>query len=168
MTRDEAIKQLEQARKRGLVSLFKASSLRHGVPYTLLLAIASRETAIGQTYNAQGRGDCSTAGCPAHGIMQIDERWHKPYTSTHSPLDHAANIDYAAKYLKSLYAGNWRDAARKYNGSGAKAEAYADDVMSRKAIFEELEGGEMGNSGITLFVVGAALFAAWSYYEWQA
>jgi membrane-bound lytic murein transglycosylase MltF len=58
----------------------------------LLMAIASRESHFGLLLDTKGTGDNGHG----RGIMQIDDRSHKQWISTHNWKDAATNIEYAA------------------------------------------------------------------------
>lgn len=107
---------------------------RHGLPDKLVSIVADVESA----YDPAAK---SPAG--ALGIMQIVPRWHPGI----DPFDPLAAIDYAAGYLKSLYARyrNWPMTLAAYNwGPGnldkkgwinapAETRAYVQKIMQRLA-----------------------------------
>lgn len=145
--------QIDHAYLHGWINYFEASSSRHNVPLHVLLAVASRETAIGTSRLFQMyQGDFNNGV----GIMQIDRRWHAEFTERVRPNDHAANIDYGASLLAADYRRlrNWQHAAAAYNaGPGRVANAvsqgrdpdtlttggdYGRDVMQRAAIIAEI------------------------------
>lgn len=107
-------------------SLFADASAKHGVPVSVLKAIAAKEsrfnpTAIGVNEN----------GTTDHGIMQHNSRYMRERGLTESNWrDPAANINAGAAFLSQTYkrTGKWRDAIRAYNGSGPRADAYRDAV----------------------------------------
>ncbi len=91
---------------------FRAAALSHGVPYTLLLAVARGESDFEPTARSKAN---------AHGVMQI--LW--PTTANHLGIyrlselyDPCTNIDAGARYLKELldrYDGNLHLALAAYN-----------------------------------------------------
>lgn len=91
---------------------FRVASLAHGVPETLLLAVARGES----DFDAQARSRAN-----AHGVMQI--QW--PETARHLGLyrlselyDPCTNIDAGARYLKELlgrYDGDLHLSLAAYN-----------------------------------------------------
>lgn len=107
-------------------SMFADASAKHGVPVSILKAIAAKESrfnpgAIGVNEN----------GTTDHGIMQHNSRFMRERGLTESNWrDPAANINAGAAFLSQLRnrTGSWRDAIRAYNGSGPRADAYRDAV----------------------------------------
>jgi hypothetical protein len=93
-------------------SCFRAAAVTHGLPHTLLLAVARGESDFEAT--ARSRAN-------AHGVMQI--LW--PVTANHLGIyrlselyDPCTNIDAGARYLKELlerYDGNLHLALAAYN-----------------------------------------------------
>ena len=93
-------------------SCFRAASVAHGLPETLLLAVARGES----DFEATARSKAN-----AHGVMQI--QW--PGTARHLGIhrltdlyDPCTNIDAGARYLKELedrYGGNLHLALAAYN-----------------------------------------------------
>jgi Transglycosylase SLT domain len=91
------------------IARLHAAERRYGIPENLLVRVAYQESRFrddiitGKTVSYAG----------AVGIMQIVPRWHPEV----DPLDVSAAIDYAGKYLKSLYNrfGSWRLALAAYN-----------------------------------------------------
>ncbi len=91
---------------------FRAAASAHGLPETLLLAVARGES----DFDASARSRAN-----AHGVMQI--RW--PVTARHLGIDRLSelydpctNIDAGARYLKELeatYRGNLHLALAAYN-----------------------------------------------------
>lgn len=91
---------------------FRAAATAHGLPETLLLAVARGES----DFDASARSRAN-----AHGVMQI--RW--PVTARHLGIDRLSelydpctNIDAGARYLKELratYRGNLHLALAAYN-----------------------------------------------------
>lgn len=144
-------RQIEHAKSTGLLPIFQAVAADVGVPYTTLLAIASRESAFGLTLDDGFLGDNGYG----HGIMQIDRRWHD-FANTTAPNDHPRNIAYSAKYLKALkkQLGSWPEALAAYNagaGNVRKAQKegrsidyyttgrdYSADVLRRKKEISEI------------------------------
>ena len=116
LQKNDAREQLNRAEARGWLPLFIEAGRVNDVPPGLLLAIASRETWIGDPWLVGP----SFTGDNGHGrgIMQIDDRYHSSYTNYHANDDHAANIGYAAWYLRSLldqFNGEWVEAVAAYN-----------------------------------------------------
>lgn len=116
-----------------------AAQARHGIPDNMLLAIGLQEAGTrrnGQftvwpyAVNAEGEGrlfdsrlaaldwiaERQRAGVRSIdvGCMQINMRWHPDaFVNAAEGFDPTVNVDYAARFLKQLYAqtGNWMQAA---------------------------------------------------------
>lgn len=86
-------------------ALFHESELQFGLPNYLLVEVARQESGFNK--------DAFNAKSGATGIMQIVPKWHPDVDAT-NPLE---AIPYAAKYLKTLYAGqgSWERALVAYN-----------------------------------------------------
>ena len=105
--------------------MIEAACRKYGVPPEIAKAVAYQESG----WNPRAR---SFDGGHGKGIMQIDDRSHQ-FARGPQVWDPAANIDYGVRLLATNYrrsGGNWRDAVRRYNGSGPMAQRYADRVMS--------------------------------------
>lgn len=65
----------------------------------------------------------------AVGIAQIVPKWHPDI----NPLDVAASIDYAAKYLRNLFNrfGNWGDALAAYNWGQGNLSKYKQGLIAK-------------------------------------
>ena len=82
----------EHAVKQGYLPFFKEAAARHGVPVSLLMAIASRETEMGLSaalVDWRSRWNPSMAG-----LMQLNTRFHDV-----EPANHRQVINRAAEYL---------------------------------------------------------------------
>ncbi|MDK3016709.1 lytic transglycosylase domain-containing protein [Pseudodonghicola flavimaris] len=118
---------------------------RYGIPDNLLLAIGVQEagrrgaqglTVWPWTVNAEGEGAFfrnkqeaiawvrarQAAGQSSIdvGCMQVNQRWHgEAFTSLAEAFDPQANVDYAARYLRSLFdqTGTWWAAAGRYHSA---------------------------------------------------
>jgi hypothetical protein len=73
---------------------FEAAAMRHGLPPSLLAAIASRESRAGAALDANGLG----GGGDGFGLMQLDSRYHRPRGGPFS----SEHIDQAARVLGQL------------------------------------------------------------------
>lgn len=90
----------------------------NGIPANMLVALAYQESHFrpdiisGQTVSGAG----------ALGIMQIVPKWHPGV----DPLDPIAAINYAGKFLKSLFNrfGRWELALQAYNWGGGNLNKY--------------------------------------------
>lgn len=121
----------------------RAAARRHGVPLDVLRAIALTET--GRRLNGQMRawpwtvnmeglgkwfpdGDSALAYVERHlgrgarsfdvGCFQVNYRWHgRAFRSVAEMFDPEANADYAARFLRELFAefGDWSRAAGAYH-----------------------------------------------------
>lgn len=89
--------------------LFNKAEQQNNLPPGLLARVAEKESSFLPDVIAGLRK--SPAG--AVGIMQIVPRWHPGV----DPTDPVASIDYAGKYLRTLYnqTGTWRLALAAYN-----------------------------------------------------
>ena len=59
----------------------------------VLMGIASRESRMGLLLDAEGKGD----GGHGHGIMQVDNRWHKAFCDSDKWSNLAASLEYVHK-----------------------------------------------------------------------
>ena len=151
-----------------LAEILKAQA-RYGIPDNVLLAIgiqeAGRSTRKGLTVwpwavNAEGEGAFFTSKAAmvswvrakqASGVqsidvgcMQINQKWHKKgFVSLEHAADPAINVDYAARYLRSLYQeeGNWWQAAGRYHSSTQK---YKDIYLSSLARNQQVANAKAG------------------------
>ena len=133
----------------------------HGVPRTVMLAITSVETRTtrdGQTgpwpwtVNVTGKGQwfASRAAALVHaqrslaggetsfdvGCFQLNYRWHgQAFPSIDAMFEPGASGDYAARFLKSLYAetGNWFRAAGLYHSRREPRASRYRDLVARAA-----------------------------------
>jgi len=171
--------ELTYARIRGLMEYFYQASRQYGVPLALLLAIASRESRMGLALSADGTGDRGNG----IGIMQIDRRYHRGFTGSHSPFDHQANINYGAEYLAKLFrefGGNTTQAVAAYNAGPQKVRTaiyaglppdsvttggdYSHDVEQRKQLISRLLGLSKATSlSIYVLPMAAVAFATYNY-----
>jgi len=174
--------ELTYMRIRGLMGYFTEASKRYGIPFALLLAVASRESRMGLALSADGTGD----GGNGIGIMQIDRRYHPKFTESHSPLDHQANIDYGAQYLANLlrqFNRNTTRAVAAYNAGPNKVRTaiyaglppdsvttgrdYSRDVLQRKQLVSQLLGLSKAVSLSYLLPLSAVAFLTYNYINPQ-
>ncbi|MBI2265323.1 MAG: lytic transglycosylase domain-containing protein [Armatimonadetes bacterium] len=96
---------------------------KYGIPPDVLKAVAWKES----RWNTGAVGD----GGNSFGMMQIYRVAHPDYNVQRGQQDPTYNIEYGARFLRSLYdqTGNWQEAVRRYNGSGPSAVRYSQDVM---------------------------------------
>lgn len=122
--------------------LFVKYGKMYGVDPALLKTIAMKESGL----NPDAVGGLNDNGTRDYGLMQHNSKflaergldnggWKNPERS----------VEEAAKLLRKNIerAGSVRGGVRMYNGTGPKAEAYADDVMSR------LGGTRVGAPAVT-------------------
>lgn len=152
--------QLTYANLRGYLDAFSYAARATGVDRDLLLAVASRESAIGMTLGPDWLGD-SGYGI---GLMQIDRRFHERFARTHRPRDNRANVLYAARLLKDLlgrFGGVKKYALAAYNAGpddvvralrqGVPVDTYttggdySTDVLSRYRIIKQMGAAERRN-----------------------
>lgn len=111
--------------------LFKRAGAAHGVDPALLKAIAVQESELNPNatnVNVHADGSRSTD----RGMFQLNDRYDAERgTIGARALDPEVAAFAAAKHLRSLLnaSGDVRTAVRRYNGSGPRAEAYADALM---------------------------------------
>jgi soluble lytic murein transglycosylase-like protein len=103
--------------------LFDKAAKKFHVPADVLKAVGYHES--GWDPNAK-----SYDGHHGKGIMQIDDRSHT-FAKTPAVWNPEKNINYGARLLYDLHqeagGGNdWYETLRRYNGTGKKAEDYAD------------------------------------------
>ena len=102
---------------------FSAASMKYGIPYGLLSAIANKET--GGTYNPSAKNRWSGAS----GLMQLMPLHH----SAVNPFDPVASIYYAAAMLRDEYRrfGSWAKAIAAYNAGLVKVRNAVATSQSR-------------------------------------
>jgi soluble lytic murein transglycosylase-like protein len=186
-------RQLAYARDLNYLPAFKAAARQTGVDRNLLLAVASRESAMGKTLSLNGLGD----GGNGIGIMQIDRRYHPDYAAGYLPLDTHANVQKGAEILRKeldRYGGNKQYALDAYNAGSGNVDAavnaglgpdfytthgnYGSDVLDRYHILRQLTGSghdqmaaaETSNPSNRLKYLIGGLFVAMAgagAYYWQ-
>lgn len=161
--------QLTYARTLGLLPIFDQVAAESGVPIEVLLAVASQETGIGSSWLLTS--DWTGDNGHGRGIMQIDDRWHKNFTSAHANNNHLANIRYGASILKQEYNryGNWFDAFDAYNSgrlNDDKGIAYAQATTERMKLIKQIT--DVATVQNTTILAGAiALGFGWAYLNKQ-
>jgi hypothetical protein len=119
-----------QVQKSGPVSkpetnqLLENTARKYGIPPDILKSIAWQES----RWNPNAVGD----GGKSFGMMQIYTSAHPDYNVGEGQRNPSYNIEYGAKFLRSLYDryGSWEKAVERYNGSGPQAQKYASSVMN--------------------------------------
>lgn len=156
MTKGQLNRQLQGAIAAGLAPMLADSANRHALPFSFVLAVASRETGIRNIAGDGGHG---------RGVMQIDDRYHAIARDTNFLRDPEALIDYGCKMLKEnrkWAAEMWptytsqqhlKIAASAYNAGRAGARSgvrrgncdlnttghdYGKDVIARAILFDLL------------------------------
>ena len=106
------------------VRLLGAAENKHGIPQNMLVRLAYQES----RFRADIIGGAVSSAAGAQGIMQIVPRWHPGV----NPLDPAAAIDYAGKYLAALRRqfGTWELALQAYNWGPGNLQKYLDRQIS--------------------------------------
>lgn len=114
---------LSDANKSQINNLLENAANKYGIPPDILKSIAWQESG----WNPKARGD----GGASYGMMQIYTEAHPDYNAAEGERNIAYNIDYGAKFLRSLYDkyGDWAVAVERYNGSGPMAKRYAQSVI---------------------------------------
>lgn len=109
--------------------LFVKYGREHGVDPALLKAIAMKESGM-RPGIVSGTNDNGTRD---YGLMQHNSRYLAARGLSEDWNNPERSIEEAAKLLADNIqrGGSVRSGVRMYNGSGPRAEAYADDVMAR-------------------------------------
>ena len=110
--------------------IFREAAKKYGVPLRELKAFARKESGMRNVVSAPNAN-----GTVDRGIMQLNSAFDAE-RGIKNPMDPAENIFAGARLLRDLKNKNGGDlwkAARDYNGSGERAERYADDYMRRLA-----------------------------------
>lgn len=123
----------------------RAAEVRYDMPQDLLLAIGMVESGLNPfALNVGGRAELPDNVAAAElllvdddgnqirditiGCMQLHARWHLAAFGNRPErmLDAAANVDYAAQYLRQLYdeESSWTRAVGRYNAGSAGGAAY--------------------------------------------
>lgn len=162
-----------------LGAIFDAQ-LRHNIPDNLLLAIGIQEagrevngrlTVWPWTANTNGKGAffetkaaleawVRTAQAQGTrsidvGCMQVNQRWHaQEFASLEAATEPLTNVDYAARFLRSLYqqTGDWWEAAGRYHSSTQEFK----DIYLQKLTQNQL----LANTQIERFAIAGAAPAA--------
>ena len=120
--------------------LFERYGKQYNLPPTLLKTLAGKES----SFNPRAVGATNSNGSTDYGLMQHNSRYIKERGIT-DWSDPEQSVAAAAKLLRQnldAEGGDLRAAVRRYNGSGPRAEAYADDVMAKY----RLANGEITSS----------------------
>jgi outer membrane lipoprotein SlyB len=99
-----------------------------GVDPAVLKQIAAQESSLNPNA-VNDNGSSKDYGLMQHNSRYMGERG----LDSSNVLDSESNLRAGAKFFKGLLdrsGGNYREAFRRYNGSGAKAERYADNSMA--------------------------------------
>ena len=110
--------------------LFEKYGKEYGVPPALLKAIAVKESGLRPGVVSRPNDN----GTRDYGLMQHNSRYLSSRGLSEDWSNPERSIEEAAKLLASNIkrgGGSLRTGVRMYNGSGPRAEAYADDVLSR-------------------------------------
>ncbi len=144
-----------------LTAIIEAQA-RYGIPDNLLLAIGIQEagrqrdnlTVWPWAVNADGKGVFLSSRAEAVdrvralqaggtnsidvGCMQINLKWHgRGFASVEQAFDPATNVDYAARFLLSLYRreGDWWKAAGNYHSATpARQEVYLASLARNQQV----------------------------------
>lgn len=111
------------------------------------------------------------------GCMQINLHWHpSAFASLEQGFDPVANVDYAARFLSSLYAesGSWMQAAGAYHSrTPDRAEVYLAALRRNVAVandridsFHRIAGGVQTAGGQVADVPGVTLVPVDPSAEW--
>lgn len=121
---------------------FRAAEAKYGIPANLLARIAYQESRWRDDIISGAKK--SAAG--AVGMMQLVPKWHP----TVNPLDTAAAIDYAGKFLSGLYKQfkSWKLAVAAYNAGAGNVTKYkgippfTETQNYVKQVFADLENDQ--------------------------
>ncbi|MCE1245659.1 MAG: lytic transglycosylase domain-containing protein [Firmicutes bacterium] len=114
---EKQVQQTQQVKKEGqptkaeINDMIEAAAKKNGIPSQYVKAIAWQESRWRTNLK-------SFDGGHGKGVMQIDDRYHS-FAKTKNVWNAEDNIEYGAKYLKTLYEqkGSWKQAVISYNGS---------------------------------------------------
>lgn len=97
---------------------FRSAELKYGIPGNLLKRMAYQES----HWRDDIISGLKKSGAGAVGMMQLVPKWHPNV----NPLDTAAAIDYAGKFLSGLYKqfGSWKLAVAAYNAGAGNVSKY--------------------------------------------
>ena len=108
-------------------AIFKEAAAKHGVDWRDLKQLAVQESGLKNNAHNQNKN-----GTIDRGLMQLNSKYDRSRGVT-DPYDPRQNINAGAGvWSDALIAahGDKREAFRRYNGSGSKAETYADNAMN--------------------------------------
>lgn len=139
---------------------------RHGLPISLVCAVMEKESGFRNVYGRDRGNNPNPVRSPAKGVLEVTEANYKDYLKhrraakdangvgpmqlTFPPFQDRADklggcwrvgpnirvgCSVLADNIKRL--GSTREGIRAYNGSGRDADAYATDVLKRKAVWDE-------------------------------
>ena len=139
--------ELQSGRGAPYAPLFSASENANGLPTYMLARLAWQESHYRQDI-IDGTIQ-SPAG--ALGIMQIVPRWHPDV----NPLDPAASIAYAGRYLRQLYRqfGNWQLSLMAYNwgpGNVSKWQRNGGTVPAETQNYQSQILADLAQVGVTV------------------
>jgi len=122
------LRRLPQRISKWALEIHCAAALYHLDPL-VIAAILERESKGGDALmppGPRGKGD----GGHGHGLMQLDDRWHKPFIATGLWAEAAPAMVYAARLLRQgldAFGGDYPETIGSYNaGIGGVRRALAD------------------------------------------
>lgn len=160
----------------GIMEVFDQVARESGLPKSLLLAVASRESNMGMALDSNWLGDKGNG----IGLMQIDRRYHPAYAANYAANDHLANVRKSAEILSndlSLFGGNKKQALAAYNAGiddvrmaitqgldpdlFTTGQDYGRDVLHRQQIIKSIIGEKdietiIAGTSLLLLVAGSA------------
>lgn len=167
--------QLGNVERLGLLPVFRQAAIRHRVPVTLLLAIASRESGMG-TDPFLLANDWTGRDGHGKGIMQVDDRYHSIMKQTPGD-DHITNIEFAAEFLADLMNrfNKKQHAVSAYNAGAYGVQRalqqginpdsvttggnYAQDVFNRERMIAKELGINIQTVGIVQYIPALLLLS---------
>jgi hypothetical protein len=99
---------------------------KYNIPPSLLMAIGGKESNLNPFAPMGGKGEIGEFQLLPSTIEQL-----KKLGIITDPYDPSQNILGGAYWLQSRPGKTWEDKVKSYNGSGAAADRYRDDVMKR-------------------------------------
>ena len=130
-----------------LMNIISRVSKETNVPSNIILAVAQQETG-GKWYDSVSDGTAYS-----HGYMMLYDNGAlaglSPEMKEKAKTDHYTNVLVGAQLLASNYQkyGNWKTAIKRYNGSGAAADRYADTVWTRANSDHYVQYGQKLDNG---------------------
>jgi peptidoglycan hydrolase-like protein with peptidoglycan-binding domain len=132
-------------RAKSLVSIFQNVGAKFDVPPAMIAALASRESRCGNVLDSKGFGDQGNA----FGILQVDQRYHKPLQGIDSPtsLEHVEQaIKIFAQYREQVQTNHpdWEDEF-VIKGAAVAYNSGVENVQTKVGMDIGTAGGDYGS-----------------------